>query len=132
MNKIFTPVLAAALALVPTTALAASPLEGLWRNPKGSVMVRIAPCGQQLCGKVVRANAKARSKAAEGGTEQLVGTTLLSGISPTGANRWKGRVFLPKQNTHATGNLRLTGRQLTVQGCLLGIICKDQTWMKVG
>ncbi len=131
MNKILTPLLAAALALLPAAANAASPLEGLWRNPKGSVVVRIAPCGQQLCGKVVRANAKARSKAAEGGTDQLIGTTLLSNITPVGANRWKGRVFLPKQNTHATGNLRLAGRQLTVQGCLLLVVCKDQTWVKV-
>jgi len=131
MNKIFTPILAAALALIPSAAAAASPLEGLWRNPKGSVLVRIAPCGQQLCGKVVQANAKARSKAAEGGTDRLVGTTLLSNITPTGANRWKGRVFLPKQDTHATGNLRLSGRQLTVQGCLLLVVCKDQTWLKV-
>lgn len=131
MNKILTPFLAAALALLPAAANAASPLEGLWRNPKGSVVVRIAPCGQQLCGKVVRANAKARSKAAEGGTDQLIGTTLLSNITPVGANRWKGRVFLPKQNTHATGNLRLAGRQLTVQGCLLLVVCKDQTWVKV-
>ncbi|MCW3796210.1 DUF2147 domain-containing protein [Sphingomonas sp. BN140010] len=131
MNKIVTPLLAAALALLPAAANAASPLEGLWRNPKGSVVVRIAPCGQQLCGRVVQANSKARSKAAEGGTDHLVGTTLLSNITPIGANRWKGRVFLPKQNTHATGNLRLAGRQLTVQGCLLLVVCKDQTWVKV-
>ena len=132
MNKLLTSILAAALAFAPSAASAASPLEGLWRNPKGSVVVRIAPCGQQLCGKVVRATAKARSKAAEGGTDQLLGTTILSNITPAGANRWKGRVFLPKQNTHATGNLRLSGRQLTVEGCLLLVICKDQTWVKVG
>ena len=131
MNKIFTPLLAAALASLPAAAHAASPLEGLWRNPKGSVVVRIAPCGQQLCGKVVRANAHAREKAEEGGTDRLIGTTILSNITPSGANRWKGRVFLPKQNTHANGNLRLTGRQLTVQGCLLLVVCKDQTWVKV-
>jgi len=132
MNKFLTCIMAAALAVAPSAAAAASPLEGLWRNPKGSVVVRIAPCGQQLCGKVVRANAHARETAEEGGTDQLIGTTLLSNIIPTGANRWKGRVFLPKQNTHATGNLRLAGRQLTVQGCLLLVICKDQTWVKVG
>lgn len=132
MNKILMPVLAAALALAPSAAQAASPLEGLWRNPKGSVTVRIAPCGQQLCGRVVQASPKARAGAAKGGTERLVGTTILSNIRPDGTNRWKGRVFLPKQNTHATGNLRLSGRQLTVQGCLLLVVCKDQTWLKVG
>ena len=129
--KRFASILAAALVLAPAPALAASPLEGLWRNPKGSVTVRIAPCGQQLCGRVVQASPKAKAKAAEGGTEQLLGTTILSGITPAGANRWKGRVFLPRQNRHATGHLRLTGNRLTVQGCLLGVICKDQTWTKV-
>jgi uncharacterized protein (DUF2147 family) len=131
MNKYLMPIVAAVLALVATPA-AASPLEGLWRNPKGSVVVRIAPCGQHLCGRVVQANSHAREKAAEGGTQRLVGTTILSNITPTGANRWKGRVFLPKQDTHATGNLRLSGRQLTIQGCMLLVVCKDQTWFKVG
>ena len=130
MKKI-APILAAALALAPAPALAASPIEGLWRNPKGSVTVRIAPCGQQLCGRVVSASAKAKAKAAEGGTERLLGTTILSQIKPVGANRWKGRVFLPKQNRHATGHLQLAGNRLTVEGCLLAIICKDQTWTKV-
>lgn len=132
MNKFAISLLAAVLALSAAPAAAASPLEGLWRNPKGSVVVKIAPCGEQLCGRVVQASPKARAKAAEGGTERLVGTTILSGITPAGANRWKGRVFLPKQNRHATGHLRLTGNRLTVQGCLLGVICKDQTWTKVG
>lgn len=130
MKRIAT-IAAAALALTSAPASAASPLEGVWRNPKGSVTVRIAPCGRQLCGRVINASPKAKAKAAEGGTEQLPGTTILSGITPTGANRWKGRVFLPRQNRHATGNLRLSGNRLTVQGCLLGIICKDQTWTRV-
>ncbi len=128
----FAVLAAALLALSPSPALAASPLEGTWTNPKRSVTVRIAPCGQQLCGRVVSANAKARRDAAQGGTERLVGTTILKNLRPTGANRWKGQVFLPKQNRHAGANLRLSGNRLTVQGCLLGIICKDQTWSRVG
>ena len=130
MNRIAT-LIAAALVLAPAPALAASPLEGLWRNPKGSVTVRIAPCGPQLCGRVVAASAKAKAKAAEGGTEQLPGTMILSGITPAGANRWKGRVFLPRQNRHATGNLRLAGNRLEVEGCMLAIICKSQVWTRV-
>lgn len=125
-------VLAALLALAPAPALAASPLEGTWTNPKRSVTVRIAPCGQQLCGRVVSASPKAKRDAAQGGTERLIGTTILKDLRPAGANRWRGRVFLPKQNRHAGANLRLSGNRLTVQGCMLGIICKDQTWSRVG
>ena len=123
--------LALALVAVPAAAAPASELEGMWRNPKGSVTVRIAPCGAQMCGRVVQASPSARAKAAQGGTEALIGTTILSNIRPAGANRWKGRVFLPKQNMHANGNLRLAGNRLTVQGCVLGFVCKDQTWVRV-
>ena len=131
MNRIAT-ILAAALALAPAPALAASPLEGVWTNPKRSVTVRIAPCGQNLCGKVVSASEKAKRGAAEGGTRNLVGTTILSNLTPAGTNKWKGRVFMPKQNRHATGNFSLTGEnRMNVQGCLLGVLCKSQTWTRI-
>ena len=124
---------AALLAAVPAGAAARSPLEGVWTNPKGSVTVRIAPCGQQLCGRVVAASAKAKRDAAEGGTRALVGTTILSGISPAGANKWRGRVFMPKANRKATANLSLASRdRLNVQGCVLSVLCKSQSWSRVG
>lgn len=129
----FAPMIAAALALASAPALAASPLEGLWTNPKGNVVVRIAPCGPQLCGKVVRATAKARAKAAEQGTEQLMGKTLLSGLQPAGPNRWKGKVFVPRVGRNVSGNLSLSGSsKLNVQGCVAGLLCKSQSWKRVG
>lgn len=131
MNRIALT-LAAALAFAPAPAIAASPLEGTWTNPKRSVTVRIAPCGEKLCGRVVTASAKAKRDAAQGGTRSLIGATILKDLRPAGANRWRGQVFLPKQNRHAGANLRLSGNRLVVQGCLLGLICKDQTWSRVG
>jgi uncharacterized protein (DUF2147 family) len=130
--KTLTIIAAALLAAVPEPAAAQSPLEGVWTNPKESVTVRIAPCGQNLCGKVVSATPKARKSAAEGGTHHLIGTTILSNLTPAGANKWKGRVFMPKANRHATGNLSLNGRdRLNVQGCVLAVLCKSQTWTRV-
>jgi uncharacterized protein (DUF2147 family) len=134
MNKSVSLITAAlAMALAPTPALAASPLEGLWTNPKGNVVVRIAPCGQQLCGRVVKATAKARAKAAEQGTQNLMGKTLLSGLQPNGPNRWRGKVFVPRVGRNVSGNLTLAGpSRLNVQGCLVGVICKSQSWTRVG
>ena len=130
--KTMTILASALLAAVPATAAAQSPLEGVWANPKRSVTVRIAPCGQNLCGKVVSATAKAKRDAASGGTRNLVGTTILSNLAPAGANKWKGRVFMPRANRHATGNLSLNGRnRLNVQGCVLSVLCKSQTWTRV-
>lgn len=131
--KTLTTIAAALLAAIPAAAAAQSPIEGVWTNPKESVTVRIAPCGQALCGKVVSATAKAKRDAASGGTRNLIGTTILSNLTPAGANKWKGRVFMPKANRHATGNLSLSGRnRLNVQGCLLAVLCKSQTWSRVG
>ena len=131
MNK-FVFAAAALLAAAPVGAAAPSPLEGVWTNPKRSVTVRIAPCGQQLCGRVIAASAKARTDAAHGGTRSLVGTTILSGLSPAGANKWRGRVFMPKANRRATANLSLTARnRLNVEGCVLSVLCKSQTWSRV-
>lgn len=124
---------AAAMALVPAPALAANPLVGLWTNPKRNVTVRIAPCGPQLCGKVVRATDQAKAKAADHGTEQLVGSTMLRSLSPAGGNRWKGQVFVPKFGRYVGGSLSLPApNRLNVQGCVLGIACKSQTWTRVG
>jgi uncharacterized protein (DUF2147 family) len=132
MNRL-APILAVALAFAPAPALAASPIEGLWTNPKGNVIVRIAPCGPQLCGKVVRASAKARAKAAERGTENLLGRTMLSGLQPVGPNKWRGKVFVPRVGRNVTGNLSLSGStRLNVQGCVAGVICKSQSWKRVG
>ena len=131
MNKL-SLIAAALFAAVPSAAGAQSPIEGVWANPKGTVRVQIAPCGQALCGKVISATAKAKRDAANGGTRNLVGTTILSNLTPAGANKWKGRVFMPKANRHATGNFSLNGRnRMNVEGCVLSVLCKSQTWTRV-
>jgi uncharacterized protein (DUF2147 family) len=61
-------------AAIPVTASAQAALEGHWRNPKGSVIVRVAPCGNAYCGTVVEASAKAKATARKGGTPNLIGT----------------------------------------------------------
>ena len=126
---------AAALTLaVPTVAGAAAPIAGKWTNPKGSVVIQMAPCGPAWCGRVVSATAKARADAREGGTGDLIGKNLLSGFKPDGKGGWSGRVFLPKRNMHATGTIRAVGGDaLSVKGCALaGVICKEQRWRRVG
>lgn len=133
MMKFALPGLAAAgLAMMAGAAAAAGPIEGNWINPSRTVTVHIGPCGAQLCGRVVSASAKARADAAAAGTARLVGTVLMSGVEPTGEGAWRADIFVPDRNLHAPGELRLTGpRTLDVQGCLGGLICKTQTWVKV-
>lgn len=119
--------------LVASPALAASPLEGNWVNPAGTVTVRIAPCGGGLlCGRVVKASPSAVDKAAASGT-RLMGAELMSGLEPVGQGAWHGSFFVPDRNVRAEGELHLlSARTLEVEGCAMaGLLCKSQQWTRV-
>lgn len=122
----------AIIAAIATPALASGQgaLAGHWRNPKGSVTVKIAPCGDSYCGIVVQASAKAKETAAKGGTPHLIGTQILSALRPDGSGLFKGQVFDPKRNIHAPATIRLDGDTLVVKGCVLVFVCKEQHWTR--
>ena len=115
------------------TAQATAPIEGLWTNPKHSVVVRVAPCGDAFCGTVIRATDKVKANARKGGTPQLIGKQILSGLKPIGNNRFKGKAFVPKRNLYATATVRqLNPNEMEVEGCaLMGLICDEQRWTRV-
>jgi uncharacterized protein (DUF2147 family) len=123
----------AGIAIVFTAAspVSASSVEGLWKNPSGSVIIGIRPCGTLLCGTVKWASAKAKADAAKG-TDQLVGAELLSKVKPTDANRWAGRLFVPDQKMRVNAKLEmLSYDQLRVTGCAIGkSLCKSQLWTR--
>lgn len=121
-------------AAVPVTAAAQAALEGHWKNPKGSVVVKVAPCGNAWCGTVVQASEKAKASARKGGTPNLVGTRILSGVRAAGTNIFKGQAFDPKRNIHAPATIRLLGpNTISVRGCAIAgmLLCKEQRWTKV-
>ena len=89
---------AIALLLAPLSAtVAASPLEGLWRTDDGKALVRIAACGQRMCGTIARVldaspgvpandvNNPDRSRR----NRPLVGLQILSGFTG-GPSEWTG------------------------------------------
>lgn len=121
----------AILALAAAPADAAAPIEGLWTNPSGSVVIAIAPCGVAWCGTVKWASDKAKQDAAKG-TDRLVGAELLSSLRRTDDSRWTGRLFVPDQKLRVKAKLQLLGdRQLRVSGCALGkSLCKSQLWTR--
>lgn len=127
------PLLGASLLFAAAPAAAQSPIEGLWANPKKSVVVRIAPCGSAWCGKVVRASAKQQAKAARNGVEDLEGAQMLTGLRPAGPGRWKGQVYVPKVRSKVGSIVTMqTPNRMSVSGCFLGVVCKTQVWTRVG
>ena len=132
MNRFFLTFALLFLAAVPASAQAS--VEGRWTNPKRSVVIEVARCGQAWCATVVAASAKAKANARKGGTENLIGTRILTGARPVGNGIYKGKGFIPKRNVHAPATIRQRGPNvMEVEGCVLaGLLCKEQRWTRVG
>ena len=119
--------IAAAVLALSSTAASAQALEGKWANPKRSVIVQVARCGDAYCGTVSWASAKNREKGAEPGTR------VLSDLRPKGDGVYKGRAYEPKRNITGSATVRQIGpNTMVVKGCaIIGLICKEQRWTRI-
>ena len=130
MKRFFLALAGVAVALAPASAVAKS-LEGRWKN--GAMEIVIAPCGDGLCGRVVKASAKQQAKSQRGSGTRLLGARVIDNIQPSGPGRWNADVFVASRNVNARGTIEQAGpNRLTVHGCVLGILCKTQHWDRIG
>jgi uncharacterized protein (DUF2147 family) len=113
---------------IPAAASAQSSLEGRWANPHHTVIVNVERCGNSYCGIVSWATAKNRER----GTTP--GTRVLTDLRPAGDGTYRGSAYEPKRNMHGSATVRQDGPNvMVVTGCaLLGLICKEQRWTRVG
>ena len=134
MIRILTSIALLSLASTADFGAEAASIEGQWRNPKDSVVVTVAPCGGGAwCGTVARASEKFKAGARKGGTPNVVGSRLLTGLKPDGKGGYKGRAYIPKYRVHATATVRSAGANIMiVKGCAVaGLLCKEQRWTRV-
>ena len=106
---------------------------GTWANPRQSVIIVIATCGDGLfCGKVQWASEKAQADARRGGTTNLIGSELLRNFTPNGAARWRGILFVPDLNKKSKAEiLQVDSDHLRVRGCAVGgLLCKSEVWTR--
>lgn len=69
---------------------------GRWLTASGNLEVEIAPCGQALCGTVVRvvSNRSMSNPAVEmKDAPSALGMKILSDFAPAGDGEWKGRIY---------------------------------------
>jgi len=128
MTRILTKIAFVLLAAtVPVTAAAQAALEGKWANPKRSVIVNVARCGDAICGTVAWASPTNREKGV------TPGKRVLSDLKPLGNGTYRGRALEPKRNISGSAVVRQDGPNvMIVNGCaLLGMICKEQRWTRV-
>ena len=128
-----------ALVSVSAPALAGASVQGVWYVQDKSAKVRIAPCGQKLCGTVVWI----RDKVAENGlppvdsnnpdpglrTRPIGGLQLIRNFTSAGDGKWTGgTIYDPKAGKTYASKMTLTPKgELKVEGCI-SVICVGQTW----
>lgn len=127
-------ILACLLSVVtPATASARQSIEGVWKNRPNTLVVRIAPCGDALCGTVIEATDDAKDSVRKAGAPKLVGTQVLTGFRKSSNDSYSGNVFNPNLNVRAAGTITLVSPTvLLVKGCVFaGLICRQQHWTRV-
>ena len=127
MKRFILTIAAAAVALGASAPAYAQALEGRWTNPKKSVIVSVARCGDAYCGTVAWASAKNRAKGAEPGTR------VLTDLKPSGNGLYKGRAYEPKREIRGSATVRQVGPNvMVVKGCAVaGLFCKEQRWTRI-
>jgi uncharacterized protein (DUF2147 family) len=135
-------VLLAALALLaPLPGSAAAPsIEGLWRTDDGKALVRIAPCGTRMCGRIARVLdrnpnvpiADVNNPDPARRDRPILGLQVLSGFRG-GPTQWTdGQAYDPKSGSSYKSSLRLNADgSLRVTGCVL-FVCRSKRWTRPG
>lgn len=131
--------LAASLATLTSPALAGDP-TGLWQTPTNGGQVRIARCGQALCGALVtsehiRDEPNARDEHNKNEAQRsrtLRGLPMLSGFTG-GPTEWRGgSVYNPADGGTYRGTITMTNNNsLRLRGCIVAPLCKTQIWTRI-
>ena len=109
-------------------------IAGLWQTQDPGASVRIARCGSGYCGTLASVgegtvdvnnpNPALRSR-------RLVGLPVFSAGTPI-PNGQSGSLYNPRDGKTYSGSLTATGpTTLTVSGCVLGVLCRSQTWTRI-
>ena len=125
-----TPILALAIAAA-ASAQPSNSVEGYWKNPIGSAIIAIAPCGNSLCGKVVWASQRGQREVSKN-APNVVGTTVLTGLRSAGSH-WAGSLYIPDDDIHVSARLQpIAGGKMKLTGCaFIGLFCRTQIWTRV-
>src|SRR6516165_6668673 len=135
---------AAALAkLSLSSTAAAADAFGTWLTGDKEGQVRIVNCGGALCGNLVwlkepndpatgRPKTDKHNADASKQGRPLLGVPVVLAMKPSGPGQWSGEVYNAEDGKTYSGSFTLTGLDTAeLKGCVLGILCKSQTWTRV-
>jgi uncharacterized protein (DUF2147 family) len=106
--------LAATLMLLAVQAGAAEPIEGNWKMANGDT-AQIAKCGSGFC--VTLRTGKYAGR-------QIGSLSIVNGA-------YTGKITDPESDKTYSGSGSVAGHSLKMQGCVIKILCKSQTWTRL-
>jgi uncharacterized protein (DUF2147 family) len=128
--------------LVTAPAFAADPI-GTWYTADRDSQVRITNCGGALCGALVglkepndpatgRPKTDKNNADASKQNRPLLGVQIVLGMKPSGTpDQWSGQVYNASDGKTYSGSFTMTGSDTAeLKGCVMGVICKSQTWTR--
>lgn len=108
-------ILAASMTMATAAAgFAAEPIVGNWKTASGETAA-IASCGSSYC--ITLKTGKHAGK--------RIGSMSGSG------NDYSGEITDPANDKTYSGNASISGASLKMQGCVLKVLCKSQTWTRM-
>jgi len=122
---------------------AAADAFGTWLTGDKEGQVRIVNCGGALCGNLVwlkepndaatgRPKTDKHNADASKQSRPLLGVPVVLAMKPSGPGQWSGEVYNAEDGKTYSGSFALTGPDTAdLKGCVLGILCKSQTWTRV-
>ncbi|MDX5401318.1 MAG: DUF2147 domain-containing protein [Rhodobacterales bacterium] len=123
--------MAAVVVIMGAGGAMAEPLLGTWRtapDDNGNTgLIEVAPCGQQLCGTLVKSFDGAGKEMASANNGKLI----ISQTVNAGGGAYKGKVWAPDRDKTYNSRLELSGDTLKVSGCVLGICREGGNWTRV-
>ncbi len=133
--------MAAVISLTSNLARAgAEDAAGTWIMDNGKITVRVSPCGDRLCGKIVGMKKpltkKGKPKRDKHNPNKslrerpVIGLTIMSGMKPDGESSWTGEIYNPDDGNTYTSYMKLDNGRMKVKGCV-AIICKKITFERV-
>ena len=132
---------AVAAAVPPGPALArVGEPYGTWSM--GKVSIKVTDCGGGLCGTIValkepiskidgKPKVDRENPDVSKRQRPLIGLGILIGMKPAGDGKWQGAIYNPDDGNTYKASIKVDGDTLNVQGCVAGILCKSNKFVRI-
>lgn len=113
---------------------------GTWSM--GKVTIKVTDCGGGLCGTIVglkepiskidgKPKVDRENPDASKRTRPLIGLAVLIGMKPAGDGKWQGAIYNPDDGNTYSASIKVDGDTLKVKGCVVGILCKSNSFARI-